>query len=227
MKWESILKKEWTEDDYEHPVVKELFRLMKNREEENQEEIYEPQYKALKFFEQNCSKYDISLYSSQDGYLKKLKVFLPNDTALFCDIPHAYNFAYGTPETTANVFLKDGKCPVCIKTAEGASLPFYDYIVSMVGVAANRGRGFNIDALDLANKWIEKDIIWGHGNYLEYPILYTPLEENHGVFRKLIEKYSDNPDKMAFMADSLRPYGKYVMEVFDKQLKAFEKWGRV
>jgi len=227
MKWESILKKEWTVDDYEHPVVKELFNIMKNREEKNQEEIYEPQYKALKFFETSCSKYDISLYSSQDSYLRKLKVFLPNDTALFCNIPPAYNFARGTPEIVATIFLKDGKCPVCIKTPEGGSLPFYDYIVSMVDAAAHRGRGMNIDGFDLANKWIEKDIIWGRGNYFEGPILFTPIEENPSLFRHLTEEYYDDPDKMRFIIDSLRPYGKYVMEAFDKQYKAFKKWGRL
>jgi len=210
LNWESILKKEWTVDDYEHPVVKEIFGFMKNSKEQGYGKNYEPQYKALKFFETNCSKYDISLIGSEYNTWKELRVILPNDTA-FKDILHLVADYTVPPYIEAYVFLKDEFCPVCIKTPPRATLPYFDYITTMVDVAANRGRGMNIDTMDLGNKWVENDITWGDGNYRASPILYTPLSENSHLFRELILRYQDDPDKLAFIADSLRPYHEGVV----------------
>ena len=141
MKWEHLLKKQWTEDDYDHPVVKRIFRSIEAYARKQMTELtYEanmpPQFKALKLFEDVCSKYEISLMlnpqavAGQDPQL--LLVKLPNST--FVAVPFGQNFSAGAtyriyPE--AIIYLKDEYCPICIRP-NSRELPFFFFFFYLI-----------------------------------------------------------------------------------------------
>ena len=206
MKWEYLLKKQWTVDDYDHPLIKKIFIGFKKIAQINERRNYhnfpkyipEPEFKALKLFEDVCSNYEISML--EGGEIRPmLLIKLPN-TSLIVNLFEGFVIKKIFDKEYPEVYirLKGEKCPVCVKPPEGARLPFFDYLVSMVGLAASNGRGTDIEAFNLANDLIEGGVEWDLN-------LYSPVVSNIGWFTEIAKKYR-NSDKLDFILKTLDKY---------------------
>lgn len=213
MKWEHLLKKQWTEDDYDHPLIKRLFTSLKGWATTDEVEYLnsgpvnpEPEFKALKLFEDVCSNYEISMFEDS---ATTLLVKLPNTslTAYLFNLDSMKKILIKQyPEVY--IRLKGKRCPVCVKPPPRGRLPFFDYLVSMVGLAASDGRGTNIEAFNLANDLIEGGVEWDS-------ILYTPVYDkydNKDWYGRLADDYH-NSDKLDFILETLAKYDTRYKEI--------------
>ena len=216
MKWEHLLKKQWTEDDYDHPVVKNIFiRLneeIKMKIRRDPTYIIGPEFKALKLFEDVSSQYNISNVVREKSNPSFLSVKLPNNTSVHV-ILHQRKLRSILNKKYPDVIisLKGELCRVCIKAPRGATLPFFDYLVSMVGLAASDGRGTNIEAFNLANDLIEGGVEWDL-------ILYSPVNSNMGWFNEIAKK-DRNSDKLDFILETLDKYNPKNKQILLSEIK--------
>ena len=215
MKWENLLKKQWTEDDYDHPLIKKLFIGFKKIAQINKINP-DPELKALKLFEDVCSNYEISMYEDSPV---TLLVKLPN-TSLTAHLLDRTIIKKILMKKYPEVYirLKGEKCPICVKTPRGATLPFFDYLVSMVGLAASDGRGTDIEAFNLANDLIEGGVEWDL-------ILYSPVISNMGWFNEIAKKYR-NSDKLDFILETLVKYNPRYRGHLLAEIKFIEGYNR-
>ena len=138
MKWENLLKKQWTEDDYDHPVVKDIFiRLNEELEKKiKRDQTYiigprypgAPEFKALKLFEDISSQYDISNVVRGKSNPSFLSVKLPNNTSVNVNL-HQRKLLSILRKKYPDVFisLKGELCRVGSKAPAGRKLPCFDY----------------------------------------------------------------------------------------------------